>query len=276
MKSEFIIDVNEPDFEYEVLAYSSNKPVVVDFWATWCAPCRVLGPILEKLALEFQGSFRLAKVDVDQNQNLATRYNVRSIPSVKAFSEGKVVTEFTGALPEARIREILINIAPSQDTLQLEKGKSLLNDRNGKEAEALFRKLYEKNPFQPAVLLGLIKSLLLQGRGQDCLAYYSAFPASRELASAEILKILAVTYAEFDFLPTNHSDPLDASYLNALRLAKRGNLEAAMDGLLDILRQDKNYKNGDAKKTFLGLLELLGEQNPESRSYRSELASVLF
>jgi len=276
MKSEFIIDVNESDFEYEVLAYSSNKPVVVDFWATWCAPCRVLGPILEKLANEFQGSFRLAKVDVDQNQNLAGRYNVRGIPAVKVFNEGKVVTEFTGALPEARIREILINIAPSQDTLLLEKGKSLLNDRNSKEAEALYRKLHEKNPFQPAVLLGLIKSLLLQGRGQECLPYYSSFPASRELASAETLRILVTTYTEFDFQTTNSIDPLEAAYLNALRLAKRGNLEAALDGLLDILRQDKNFKKGDAKKTFLALLELLGEQNPDSRSYRSEFASVLF
>lgn len=109
MTSENIITVNENDFEQEVLIYSQNVPVVVDFWAEWCTPCKILGPILEKLAKEGQGSFRLAKLDVDFNKNIAIRYGIRSIPAVKTFMKGQVVAEFTGAQPEIKVREFLKN-----------------------------------------------------------------------------------------------------------------------------------------------------------------------
>jgi putative thioredoxin len=276
MQSGHIIDVTEGNFEYEVIAYSQKSPVIVDFWATWCAPCRVLGPLLEKLTLEAQGNFRLAKVDVDQNQNLAQRYNVRSIPTVKVFKDGNMVSEFTGALPEPRLREFIQSIIPSQDSLQLEKGRSLLTARQGRNAEVVYRQILEKNRTQPAAILGLIKSLLLQGQGSEALALISNFPASRELIAAEILRPLAQVFSTPDSLNTYSDDPLEAAYFNALRLARRGNLEAGMDGLLDLLRQEKTYKNGEVRKVFLSLLELSGDDNPSTRQYRNELASVLF
>ena len=107
MKSEFIVDVNESDFEFEVLAYSVNKPVVVDFWATWCAPCRVLGPLLEKLAIEFQGSFRLAKVDVDKNPMIATHYKIRSVPTVMVFKNGEPMWTGVGLRMANELKTIL-------------------------------------------------------------------------------------------------------------------------------------------------------------------------
>ncbi len=103
MTSEFIISVTESSFEYDVIAYSQNKPVVVDFWADWCKPCKTLSPLLEKMAEEAQGEFRLALVDVDANPNLALRFSVHSIPTVMAFSQGKKVSDFTGLIPEPRI-----------------------------------------------------------------------------------------------------------------------------------------------------------------------------
>ena len=109
MASGYIITVTEADFEYEVVAFSQQLPVVVDFWAEWCVPCKTLGPLLEKLADEAQGSFRLAKVDVDSSPNLALRYGVRSIPNVKAFRDGQVVAEFVGAQPEPRLREFVFH-----------------------------------------------------------------------------------------------------------------------------------------------------------------------
>ena len=112
--SEHIIDVSEADFEYEVLAYSATVPVVVDFWADWCIPCRTLGPLLEKLTQEAQGAFRLARLDVDANPNLARRFGIRSIPAVKAFRDGQLVAEFTGARSEPQVRQFLAQLAPDE------------------------------------------------------------------------------------------------------------------------------------------------------------------
>ncbi len=277
MSSNFVIDVNESDFEFEVLAYSQQIPVVVDFWAEWCGPCKMLGPMLEKLAEEGNGSFRLARLNVDENPNLAVRYAVRSIPAVKAFQDGKMVAEFVGVQPEPRLREFLRSIAPTPADLALEKGHSLLTMQQAKQAEAAFRRALELTPGHPSGLLGLAKSLLLQGNSNQSLAILEKFPTSREYTTAQVLLPLAqsLEHAEHGVVFAEE-DPLDAAYENALRLVRRGNIEAAMDGLLDILRENKRYRDGLARQTMVALLELLGEASPVARQYRGELASVLF
>lgn len=278
--SDFIIEVSEADFEYQVLAYSQQVPVVVDFWAEWCGPCKVLGPLLERLAEEAQGGFRLAKVNVDENQNLAVRYNVRGIPAVKAFRDGKLVSEFTGVQPEPRVREFLRSIAPNKSDLKLEKALSLLGKREPETAEIIFREVLDESPENSAALLGLAKSLLFQGQGQEAQDILQNFPASREYAAAEILRPLSDAVARLEQRTLSGDvdldDPLEAAYLNSLRLVTRGNIPAALDGMLEILRQDKRYRDGEVRLAFLGLLELLGENNPDTRQYRNELASVLF
>ena len=278
--SDFIIEVSEADFEYQVLAYSQQVPVVVDFWAEWCGPCKVLGPLLERLAEEAQGGFRLAKVNVDENQNLAVRYNVRGIPAVKAFRDGKLVSEFTGVQPEPRVREFLRSIAPNKSDLKLEKALSLLGKREPETAEIIFREVLDESPENSAALLGLAKSLLFQGQGQEAQDILQNFPASSEYAAAEILRPLSDAVARLEQRTLSGDvdldDPLEAAYLNSLRLVTRGNIPAALDGMLEILRQDKRYRDGEVRLAFLGLLELLGENNPDTRQYRNELASVLF
>lgn len=275
--SDFIIDVSETDFEYQVLAYSQQVPVVVDFWAEWCGPCKMLGPLLERFAEEAQGSFRLAKVNVDENPNLAMRYNVRGIPAVKAFKDGKIVSEFTGVQPEPRVREFLRTLAPGKHDLKLEKAFSLLETWQPDKAEAIFREVLDETPESPAALLGLVKSLLLPGYAQEALEILRNFPASKEYTAAEKLRPLAEglvrleTDEDMDF-----DEPLEAAYRNSLRLITRGNIPAALDGLLEVLREDKRYRHGEVRLVFLALLELLGESNPQTRQYRNELASVLF
>ncbi len=274
--SGYIIDVSEGNFEYEVLAYSQETPVVVDFWAEWCVPCRMLGPLLEKMASEAGGDFRLARVNVDENQNLARQYGVRGIPAVKAFREGKVVAEFTGALPEARVREFIRQIVPSAAGLMLEKGNSLLAQEQWNEAEQAFRQALLEEPGTPAGLLGLAKALMMQGRGEESLQILAKFPPSREYAAAEKLLGLSRALAAMDEKAYLSDDPLEAAFNQALRLVGRGNLEAAMDGLLDILRQDKHYRSGEPRQVMLSLFELLGDAHPLTRQYRTELAQVLF
>jgi putative thioredoxin len=277
MATENIINVSEANFEYEVLKFSQNVPVVVDFWADWCRPCKMLSPMLEKLANEAGGMFRLAKVDVDANPNLAILYNVRSIPMVKAFSNSQVVAEFTGLQPEERVREFIEKIVPpSPQTLALEKAESLLSLHDWAAAENIFRQILEQIPSQPASLLGLTKSLLAQNRVGEALTILQDFPVSKQYNAAVSMLPLAEGLQSLNLKHLAVESELDAAYLNAIRLASRGNLPASLDGLMDILRQDKNYREGKARQIVLSILELMGEDDPDVRQYRSELASILF
>lgn len=273
--SENIIDVTESDFDQQVLAYSYQNPVIADFWAEWCAPCRVLAPILEKLTNEAHGAFRLAKVNVDTNPKLAMRYDIRSIPVVKIFKDGTIVSEFVGAQPEARIREIIQKLIPSKSDLLINKANSLLHNQPV-VAEEAYLKALEQSPDNSIALLGLSKSLFLQGRIKRAIEALTGFPASRELQSAEQLLILADHIEIVNQQKNIPEEPLEAAYMNSLRLVTLGNIEAAMDGLLDLLKLNKNFKDGAVKQDIRGLLELMDENDPQTRQYRNEFASILF
>lgn len=276
MSSNNILDVTEADFEFEVLAHSENIPVIVDFWAEWCGPCKVLGPILERLAEEASGSFRLAKVDVDQNPNLAIRYNIRGIPAVKAFQNGQVVSEFVGAQPEPKIREFLTQIAPNPNDLAMSKGSGLLGLGHWLEAEETFSEILTDHPGNPSAILGLVKSQLAQGKVGQVRQLLEEFPASREYATAEKLRPLAAALARLVDTADESEEFLNAAYNRALRLVSMGNIPAAMDGFLDVLREDKNFRKGEARQVLLGLFEILGDESSMARDYRREMASILF
>ena len=276
MASDHIINVTESDFEYEVVAYSKQVPVVVDFWAEWCGPCKVLGPMLEHLAFEAGGSFRLAKVNVDSNPNLALQYSVRSLPIVKAFRDGQMAAEFVGAQPEGRVREFVRALAPSETDLVLEKAQGLLAMNQYAQAEQAFRQFLTKSPNHPVASLGLVRSVMLQGHLPQAQKLLQDFPPSKEYNRAEFLSFLTTVQLRALSGPDFSDDPLEAAYFNALRLISKRNYEAAMDGMLDVLRQDKRYHNGEVRKVMLGLFELLGDENPLTRQYRNEMAMVLF
>lgn len=277
MTSDFIVTVNELNFEYEVISYSMNTPVVVDFWAEWCQPCKTLGPTLENIILEAGGTIRLAKVNIDQNPNLAIQYGVRSIPTVKAFVQGTVVNEFVGVQPPDRVRTFLDTLAPpSPVELAVEKASNLLISGEWQEAESIFRDALKNKPNSSNGLLGLAKSLIAQGKSTEALVLLREFPASREYSHAQLLIPLAEYVGTFkqEKLPDQNEN--DAAFRNAMRLVSKGNLEAAMDGLLGILRRDKRYHGGSARQCALAILEMFGEGNPLTSSYRRELSNILF
>ncbi len=269
-----IIEVREADFEYEVIQYSRSKPVIVNFWAEWSAPCLSLTPILEDLVEKAEGRYRLANVDVDENPNLAIRYNIRTLPYVKGFRLGQPVSEFIGIVAQPEIEKFLKSLTPSASDLILTKGLGLLQAHRWAEAEATMRKVLQEQPQAPAALLGLAKSLLAQNKSKEAQNILRNFPASKEFSAAEILSPL--TDALLHTQPQTTNSDLEAIYLRALNLIKTGKFPAALDGLLSLLRQDKTYRNGMARKIVVALLEILGEENEITRQYRAELASTIF
>lgn len=275
--SQYILDVEEATFESQVILKSHEVPVVVDFWASWCGPCRMLSPILERLAIEAGGGFVLAKLDVDGSPNLAIRYGVQGIPAVKAFRNGEVVAQFVGAQPESMVRRFITALAPSEAQQEIEEARSLLATRHFAQSEAAFREVFTADESNADAALGLVESLLMQGEGRQAMEILRDFPAGTAWAKAEQLKPLAELLAETEASgPADNGDPLEAGLHQSARLLTKGNLPAAMDGLLEILRQDKNYRSGLPKQALLALFALLGDEDPLTRQYRDELASILF
>lgn len=277
MENKNIVEVTETNFEYEVVAYSQNNVVVVDFWAEWCVPCKTLGLVLEKLINEAPGSFRLARVNVDFNPNLAAQFGIGSIPTLKAFSGGQVVGELVGNQPESRIRDFISKLAPpSPFALKVAQVGGLLRQRNWQEAETLSRDILESSADNPAALLNLSIALLGQGIAAEPLEILSDFPASKEFQRAMLLLPYAKTLRDCDLDRLLQDTDLALAFSNDIHLAKQGKFEAAIDGLMDILRQDKRFGNGLARQVILALLELISGSEETVRGYRAELASILF
>ena len=277
-QSPHIIDVNEATFEAEVIGRSRQMPVVVDFWAPWCGPCRMLGPTLEKLAKEANGAWTLAKVNTDESQGLAMRFGIQGIPAVKAFRDGKVAAEFVGALPEPQVRQFIAKLgaAPAAGNLVADEASQLLRERRWAEAEAALRRpRIGGNP--AAVALGLAKALLAQGKAREAEPVLDGIKDGPEFASAEKLRPLArYLIASGSVEDVAGADTPAAHFFRAARVLKEGSVIAALEEMLAVLRKDKRYRDGEARLVSLGLLELLDDADPQKREYLNKLASVLF
>jgi putative thioredoxin len=274
-----IVDVSEATFERDVIQKSHDMTVVVDFWAAWCGPCRMLGPVLEKLANEPASDFLLAKVDVDANPGLSMRYGVQGIPAVKAFRNGKVVGQFVGAQPEPMVRQFVKSVAPTEGDQTQVAADELVARRRWDEAEQLYRKILTAEPGNHMVRLGLARSMLAQGKGCQAGPYLEELlNDSATLAQAERLIPVAAYLCRHSESP-EESDELtviEAQYRQSARLLGRGKFAPALDGLLEVLRHNKNHRNGEARQVVVGLFELLGDEDPLTSAYRRELAMILF
>jgi len=271
-----IIDVVEDNFQMEVLHYSNRMPVVIDFWAPWCVPCKVQSQKLAGLAVEADGAFRLARINCDEQTKLAEKLKVTSLPHLKAFVDGRVVAEYTGGLSESSLRLFLDRILPQTGSLLLQKGKSLLLQGDYKGAEIALGQYVIESHGEPNGLLAYTRALLFLGQVEDALAILQSFPPSPEYQTAQRLRILAEVLVKQASQEIPQDDPLAPAYARAMSLAKSGDVQMALDGLLFVLRKDRDYHQGQAKELYLGLLEVLSDDHPETRDYRSDLNAVLF
>ncbi len=262
-------DVTTAEFNDKVLAASQRVPVIVDFWAEWCGPCRILKPILEKLAAEYGGRFILAKVNSDENQELAARYGVRGIPNVKAFTGGELVDEFTGALPELQVREFIDGLIPSPAEPLRQAAREARSRGDSDAARQLLAQAIQVDPRHEAAHLDLAEasleaSALDEARHiLDAIAAKAKDTARVQALQARLQLATAGGAADLDDLKARlAADPVDLAARLALAngLALRHDYRGALENLLEIVRRDRKWQDEAGRRGMLTLFTLLGSE----------------
>lgn len=283
--TQFSYDVTSADFDQKVLALSHKVPILVDFWAPWCAPCRGLKPVLEKLAEEFQGRFLLAKINSDENQELAARYGVRSIPNVKAFASGVPVDEFLGALPEGRVREFIEKLIPSIAEPLFRKAQDARSRGDGDATRKLLLEAIALDPRHEAARLDLVELLADAGELEQAHRLLDELDdRARDGARATALRARLTlaenapdesTIADLEAEVARNPDDPAARLVLANSLVAKQDFSAALEHLLELVQRDRNFGEDAARRTMIQIFDLLGSDHDLVRRYRRELAAAL-
>lgn len=279
-----VIDVDSPRFDREVVERSHQVPVVVDFWAPWCGPCRTLGPTLEALAEAGEGAWVLAKVNVDQNQALAQEYRVQGIPAVKAIVNGRVVDEFTGAQPRAVIEAWLERLMPSRADEAIELGERAEQAGELDKAEQVYRSAVEEQPHHAAGLLGLARIALARDDVELASRWLEAvLPGAEGEDTAEYQRIWftleAADLPRVDELRSRvEADPsdLEARWELGVALAAAGHYEAALSELLQIVMRDRDFGDDLGRETMVRIFHILGQGSDETREWQKRLGRAMY
>ena len=272
-------DIDQQDFAREVVQRSEEVPVVVDFWAEWCGPCKTLGPALEKVAAEYGGAFELVKIDVDANQALAGQFGIKSIPTVIAFKDGKPAAQFMGAIPESQIRQWVDALLPTEEDRMVDRARDLLLDGDDAAAEEILRDVVASVADHHDGATALASILIARGDTEEALIILGRLPRTSEVerleAAARVTAAQEIDVSDIERrLADDPND--DAARLElGQALASRGEYEPALDRLLDVVKAGGDLR-GDARQAMIDVFGLLGSDHPLTVSYRKALANALF
>lgn len=276
----FSIDLTPENFQ-QVLESSMQQPVLLDFWADWCAPCKVILPILEKLAQEFAGAFILAKINIEEQPELAAQFQVRSVPTVMLVSQGQLADQFQGALPESQIREFLAKHLTSPLDAVKEQIKQLLAENQLEAAQSLLVEAINLAPDEVSFKLDLARVLIQTQQTEAAAEVLNQLPDA-EKATKEVKALLAgLNFAKEapsaeDLAKLADDTSSQASYLKAMAALATGEHEQAIELLLSIIQTDKHFKEGLANTKLVEVFGLLGEASPLVIKARRRLYTLMY
>jgi len=264
------------DFEKEVIDKSYKIPVLVDFWAEWCGPCKVLGPILEKLASENEGRWGFAKLDTDKYPQIGTKYAIRSIPNVKLFVDGVVKDEFIGALPEDGIKSWISSALPSEYDQDLKKARNLIAKNRNSEAQILLEEILKQEPGNENAisLLARIHAFSDTSKSIELLNRIQDGSVDTEIAGG------IRTFSElFQSLEDPNSLPgstVKDQYLNAIKNLRLQKFEEALGAFIDMIKKDRHYGDDGSRRACIAIFKFLGEDHEITKKYRPTFTSALY
>lgn len=284
--SPFIHNVTAEDFQSLVIENSFKQPVLVDFWADWCNPCQALMPILGKLAEEYQGTFILAKVNSDEQRELAAQAGVRSLPTVKLFIDGKIVNEFMGALPEAEVRKFLDPYIQSETDHVVNNAMQAYKEGREQDALHMLNTALANDPENASLKISIAKLVANQEDFESATTLINTLN-DEEKGKPEVKEIMAKMKLanqlkdagdpkELKQRIVDNPDDLDAlQQMSSFHMAS-GNYEEALHMLLKIMQQDRSFNDDAGRKGLIDIFELLGNDNPLVKAYRRKMFTVLY
>lgn len=284
--SKFVVELTQDRFESEVVERSRTTPVLVDFWAPWCGPCRSLSPVLERLADEYAGAFLLAKINTDENQDLALAFQIRSIPQVVLFQEGKAVDQFAGALPEAEIRRFLKPYCPTESDKLFSRARGKLEAGQNEEAKGLLEQVIDREPQHSPARLALARLLIGEQLPEQARSHLQAIPflADEKEAADRLEQVIgfqadceeAGGQASLRKILESTPQDLDARMALASCLVAAGQYREALEEFLAVVARDKHYREDSARKAMLAVFSLIGERSDLAEEFRGRLARTLY
>lgn len=274
------LDVTDATFAAEVIERSNSVPVVVDFWAPWCGPCRVLGPTIERVAAEYGEDVVLAKLNTDENPRTAMQFRIQGIPAVKAFRNGKVVKEFTGAVPEPQVRAFFATLVPTEAERAAQQAVKQATAGDPAAEEAL-RQVLQRSPGNPDAVVALARLLVGRGDLDEATALLDRAPHDRRakvLKHQIFLDRFAQSHAGEDLPGAAAANPRDprARYRHGVWLASQGQFEAALEELMESIRIERSFADGAARQAALAVFDILGLDSPVTKEYQRRLSQLLF